>query len=450
MWRENMCDTFAVMPSSSLNRKLWFGKNSDRSPNEPNIIIRQEAKQYDISDPPTVELTYISIPRAERTHGLFMVKPVWTWGCEMGVNEHGVCIGNEAVFTKGEYAKTGLTGMDICRLVLERCFTAEEGMRLIGSLIEEYGQGGDCGFDGELYYDNSFIVTDSAEAFVVETAGSNWIAKRAEEIHAISNCLSINDGWDYSSAAIADKNGRLDFAKKHTDRLRTHNAGGVIRRFCIYQTLLDARDGKPIKNLTTALLGSGYAKREKASGVDYGACKSALRTHTPDGGFSESPCMHYGRAAGGHTTGSLIACPEDGFIGVTGGSTPCRSVYMPYMLGGKLPFGEDAAEAERYWLRRELVQRNLLSGHIELAGYKAGAASLERDMESLIIAFAASNSDGFNQRVYNMESEFTARYLAECSRDPIDLRPKTGSIGYRKRWEQKNETLLARIEDLGI
>ncbi|MCL2539213.1 MAG: C69 family dipeptidase [Oscillospiraceae bacterium] len=445
-----MCDTFVVTPSGSRNRKLWFAKNSDRSPNEPNIIINQPAKRYDISDSPSVELTYITIPQVAETYGLLMVKPVWTWGCEMGVNEHGVCIGNEAVFTKGEYSDTGLLGMDICRLVLERCTTAEEGMRLIGSLLEEYGQGGNCGFDSEFFYDNSFIVSDCAEAFVVETSDRLWIAKRCEDIHSISNFLSIYDEWDYCCDALAGVNRKLNFAKKHTEKLHTHFAGGSLRRYCVYQTLLNARDGKPIKSVYSALLGGSAEKREKAVGIGYDTCKEVLRSHLPNGGYTESPCMHYGGVVGSHTTGSLIVCPEDGFIGITGGSTPCRSVYMPYRLDGELSFGEDPNEAERYWLRRELIQRNLLSGCIELSGYLSEAAALERDLESLSSAFTAPNSDGFNQRVYNMENEFTEKYFSMCSRDLDRLKPVSGAIGYKKRWMKKNEALAARISQLGI
>jgi secernin len=49
----------------------------------------------------------------------------------MGANEHGVTIGNEAVFTKVPHDKQpGLIGMDFLRLALKRLWTAGGGLRV--------------------------------------------------------------------------------------------------------------------------------------------------------------------------------------------------------------------------------------------------------------------------------------------------------------------------------
>lgn len=50
------------------------------------------------------------------THAVILSRPSWLWGAEMGANEHGVCIGNEAVWTKEPVGKgEALLGMDLLR-----------------------------------------------------------------------------------------------------------------------------------------------------------------------------------------------------------------------------------------------------------------------------------------------------------------------------------------------
>jgi hypothetical protein len=76
----------------------------------------------------------------------------------MGCNEFGLNIGNEAVFTKEKHGKDSLTGMDMVRLALERCETAEEPLNMIIELLQSYGQGGNCGYEKKSKVNNLNIV----------------------------------------------------------------------------------------------------------------------------------------------------------------------------------------------------------------------------------------------------------------------------------------------------
>ena len=67
-----------------------------------------------------VQCTYIEIAEVAHTHAVVLSKPAWMWGAEMGANEHGVVIGNEAVWTRltgSEGSTERLLGMDLLRLV---------------------------------------------------------------------------------------------------------------------------------------------------------------------------------------------------------------------------------------------------------------------------------------------------------------------------------------------
>jgi secernin len=64
-----------------------FGKNSDREPNEVQLVVYNPAQDYPADS--VVRLTYIEIPQVEHTHATMLSKPFWMWGAEMGSNEHG-------------------------------------------------------------------------------------------------------------------------------------------------------------------------------------------------------------------------------------------------------------------------------------------------------------------------------------------------------------------------
>ena len=196
-----MCDTFAIGPACTLEGISIFGKNSDREPDEAQVVVSLPRQDY--SQGQSLKCTYIQIPQARATHAVILSKPFWIWGAEMGVNEKGVVIGNEALFTRVKPEKTpGLIGMDLLRLALERADTAEGAARVIIELLQRYGQAGACGYrDKKFQYMNSYIIMDARDIIVLETIGRDYALKHFTEYAAISNGTTLGAQSDEANFA---------------------------------------------------------------------------------------------------------------------------------------------------------------------------------------------------------------------------------------------------------
>ncbi|MFC6343027.1 carcinine hydrolase/isopenicillin-N N-acyltransferase family protein, partial [Nocardioides hankookensis] len=121
-----MCDTFVIRGSGGM----LLAKNSDRDPNEAQLWEWTPAADHEADE--VVRTTYVAVPQVARTHATVVSRPWWMWGAEMGANEHGVAIGNEAVFTKEKASlEPGLLGMDLLRLALERATSAREAAEVV-------------------------------------------------------------------------------------------------------------------------------------------------------------------------------------------------------------------------------------------------------------------------------------------------------------------------------
>lgn len=351
-----MCDTICVTKDHTQNGAALFAKNSDREPNEPHVITFVPGGK---AAGATLKCTYIEIPQAQRTNAVLLLKPDWIWGAEMGVNEYGVAIGNEAVFTKAKNPGEALTGMDLLRLALERADGAEAALDVIVKLLKEFGQGGNCGYSKDFRYDNSFLIADSKSAFILETSGKNWAAVPVTDKAAISNRLSIR-GAHTMRCGI---NEGEDFAKRFTEPVFSHFAQGKQRR-C--QSLGAVSEGPAtVKSMI-----------------------AALRTHAPGVGGREfsrgsvgSVCMHAGGIIGDQTTGSFVAVLREGApmtIWVTGASVPCISAFKPVFFGyNQTPAFEDERKGREYWLCRERLHRAILAGLVDLNALRARRDALE-------------------------------------------------------------------------
>ncbi len=212
--RSHACDTWVAMRDQTTCGRTILGKNSDRPQFDCQPLVFHPRQRW--PEGVKIDLARVSIPQTRESYATLGSSPYWSWGYEEGINEHGVAIGNEAIGTKvlveelashesGKGPKLGPTGMDLVRLGLERGKTARESFRAIAAVVEEHGQFGSAsptrGVSGA--YHNSFIIADQKEAYVLETAGTHWVAKRIEKgATSISNGVSLGTDFDLASADV--------------------------------------------------------------------------------------------------------------------------------------------------------------------------------------------------------------------------------------------------------
>lgn len=349
----SLCDILVVTPKASWNKVMIFAKNSDREPNEAQVIeyIPRMRHEEDI-----VKLTNIEYSQVKETYAILISRPWWIYGAEMGVNEYGLAIGNVAVFTKEPYSDEGMLGMDMLRLALERTRSAKEALEFIISLIEEIGQGGNYSYEKKFRYHNSFIIADPNEAWVLETAGKYWVAKKISDVYSISNALSIGKEWDIAHDDLVRhgviKHGcsmdDFDFSKCYSDWFYTRFSHGRERRQYTYSML-----------------------RNKIGEIVVWDILDILRSHSkeyyhPAKGSMKDICMHYGGITRPSQTASSMIVLLSGnkqLILITGVSNPCLSMYKPFILGIKFP-GEEVKPTNKYdqnnyWWRHEYLHRML-------------------------------------------------------------------------------------------
>ena len=209
-----MCDTFVALGTATKDGSVIFGKNSDRDIKEVQLITYSPRKKYSSGE--LLRCTHIEIPQVTETAAVILSQPYWIWGAEMGANEYSVVVGNEAIATKEPSKDSGLIGMDLIRLGLERGKTAKDTLDTMTGLLEKYGQGGKHKLGGGIYH-NSFIIADPNEAYVLETAGDWWIVEKIKDFRSISNDISIRGKGDLRREGIIDYAVNKGYCKDDND-----------------------------------------------------------------------------------------------------------------------------------------------------------------------------------------------------------------------------------------
>ena len=352
------CDTFVALSEATRDGVAVFAKNSDRPPRECQRIVQIPRQQHEPGA--LLRCQYLTLPQVEETAAMVGSQPWWLWGFEHGVNEHGVAIGNETVFAREALGPSGLLGMDLVRLGLERARTADEALEVMTALLERYGQGGSGHLHMEWPYHNAFLIADPRQAWILETSARHWVAKRVREVGHISNGLSLGADWERGAAdvtafAVAQgwwppTAGPVDFTAAYAD------CAGVPANLCAARQRRGA-----------ALLAA------RRGALTPGALRAVLRDHHDDGAIRRprafddehffTLCMHGDPLD--NTTASMVASLRpDGrpaAIWVSLGS-PCLGAFLPMYLAGQVPSilaagGAEPDPASPWWRTRTLLER---------------------------------------------------------------------------------------------
>lgn len=327
------CDTFVLGGGSYEFGRNLLAKNSDRPLGECQPLVLIPGGSH--PEGAVVKCTDLTIPQATRTYTVLGSRPYWIWGFEMGINEWGLAIGNEAQGSRCEAeTETGLLGMDLLRLGLERAKNCREAIAVITGLLEQYGQNANASPLFDRRYENSFLLVDPAEIWLLETAGRQWAAKQVEERYAISNCYTIGEDWDLCSEQLESyaRHRRwlapeepFDFTKAYTAPAPRQTAS--VPRWRRLNKLLDAAGEVVTQDQVQRVLRDHFEGEliEPRHGAFYG-CFTTI-------------CMHAMTWDACQTAASLLAYwREDlGWICRWAPSMPCCSVYLPLYLTDRLP-----------------------------------------------------------------------------------------------------------------
>ena len=378
-----MCDTLVAVGEATVDGSVILAKNSDRQPNEAHVLAHIPRARH--APGSMVRCTYIEVPQVAETYEVLLSKPFWIWGCEMGANECGLAIGNEAVFTKEPYEKgPGLIGMDFIRLALERADTARRALDVIVELLAEHGQGGNCGLHHKEFYHNSFILADPSDAWVLETAGQYWAAEQVRAVRTISNGLTIGAEWDLASPGLVEHamekgwcKSRYDFsfARCYSDFLVTRLSACRARQ-CRSTGLLQENEGTIcVETMMEALR-------------DHGPLAAQDPAWNPGRGWlMDTVCVHagFGPTRPSQSTGAMIAhlTPDLPTTWLTGTSGTCTGIFKPVYLGGaRLPdFGPEpnaTYRSDTLWWAHECLHREVIRDYAaRLPLYREERDSLE-------------------------------------------------------------------------
>lgn len=350
------CDTLAIPGEYTLSGNNILAKNSDREVTESQQLVFIPAGDH--REDEKEQCTYIKIKQVPHTYAVIGSKPWWIWGFEMGINEWGVSIGNEAEWANVQVKdEDALLGMDLVRLGLQRSRTAFEALKVITDLLETYGQGGSCKYGtsrSESSYHNTFVIADPEEIYLLETVREHWVYKKIDDVTAVSNIYTIGRDYDgmskdiemfAQSKGLQNPDQTFDFAKSFM-LLNYHFMGGFYRTRWAGKMLREKKGSLDAENVLDILRGHYEGTFIENNWSAVGGCVPCV-------------CMHGSAPTFTQTAASMVVeyhrTPYKELLFTYWGSLcpPCCSFIIPFYNTGYIPEivgrGKNYYEEDSLW-----------------------------------------------------------------------------------------------------
>ena len=411
------CDTFALTPGFFTAHKPLLAKNSDRPLGEAQPLAFFQGGSHQPGE--MLHCTHLTIPQAERTYTVLGSRPYWIWGFEMGVNECGLAIGNEAQGSRCEAeTEEGLLGMDLLRLALERAATAREGIQVIASLLERYGQNANASPLFDRRYENAYLLVDPTEIWLMETAGREWAARQVHDWAAISNCYSIGTDYDLCSPNMErcvrehrwlHPDEPVNFAKAYT--LPAVRQTASVPRWRRLRKLISAHTD-PLSPRAAQQILRDHFEGELIEPRWGGSA----------GGFV-TICMHAATWDASQTAASFLTWQDDqlGQISWYAPSIPCCSIFLPVYWTGDVPeamkLSSAVYRADSLWWRTERLAA-LISADEERFGSRARSAL--KQLEDAIVNNASHSEQQARQLIAEGNLQQAQQVLAQCTAAAVE------------------------------
>ncbi|MEX0761338.1 MAG: C69 family dipeptidase [Dehalococcoidia bacterium] len=421
---EDSCDTMVALGDATKSGQVLFAKNSDRPQEECQPLVMRVRTEHIVGD---AGCQFVDVPQARVTYRHVGSRPYWCAGYEHGFNEHQVVIGNEALPSKlGPARELKLIGMELLRLGLERSETAAEAVDVMTGLVEQYGQGKFENDAGVRTYDNSFIVADPREAYIIEAVGHDWAVKRVDRFATISNVGMLNKDATRVSAGAKTRAARAGlFEMGFGDRFEFAKA---------FADIDSSESGKARQCRSNALVG------QREGSLDAATMMKVLADHSdaanPGEPFVEdvrgpvSLCVHRTEAPNpGVSAASLVAdlCGNGERLPVywCGLYSPCMTLFYPVFVEGYLPEtlslgGAEPSDDSPWWLFYRLTHDGLRGGRERRAEIRNAWKPLQAELLESAYTVATLGNELIDAGREDEAATILTEYMSENVRRMLD------------------------------